>query len=187
VYGWFTEGFDTRDLKEARRCSMSCTPDQSNFRNGLLIYQDLVNSLISCLVIRLPKNVSIMGRLFEAGVFCEGPAMDTRRSYYVHSKQDDFAEPSPDANRLDFNDIPFVMPANDNMRTKDRLSARCGSLLYRLMRSIASVGRTKPMSNVVRSTLQAASQELIAKLVKAGYLYPSQCMTRSLLRTQLLD
>jgi hypothetical protein len=23
VYGWFTEGFDTRDLKEARRCSMS--------------------------------------------------------------------------------------------------------------------------------------------------------------------
>jgi predicted ATPase len=24
VYGWFTEGFDTRDLKERRRCSMSC-------------------------------------------------------------------------------------------------------------------------------------------------------------------
>ena len=22
VYGWFTEGFDTLDLKEARRCSM---------------------------------------------------------------------------------------------------------------------------------------------------------------------
>ena len=27
VYGWFTEGFDTRDLKEAP-CSMSCTPEQ---------------------------------------------------------------------------------------------------------------------------------------------------------------
>jgi hypothetical protein len=78
--------------------------------------QDLVSSLISCLVIRLPKNLSVMGRLFGVGVFCEGPAMDTRRSYYLHSKQD-------------FNDIPFVMPANDNMRAKDRLSARCGSLL----------------------------------------------------------
>jgi hypothetical protein len=34
--------------------------------------------------------------------------------------------------RLDFNDIPFIMPANDNSRTKDCLSARCGSLLRRL-------------------------------------------------------
>jgi predicted ATPase len=35
VYGWFTEGFDTLDLKEAKaRCSMSCTPD-NQFRNGL--------------------------------------------------------------------------------------------------------------------------------------------------------
>jgi hypothetical protein len=24
VYGWFTEGFDTLDLEEARCCSMSC-------------------------------------------------------------------------------------------------------------------------------------------------------------------
>ena len=38
VYGWFTEGFDTLDLKEARRCSMSCTPD-NHFRNGLLELQ----------------------------------------------------------------------------------------------------------------------------------------------------
>ena len=29
------------------------------------------------------------------------------------------------------------------------------------------------MSNVVRSSFQAASQELIAKLVKAGYLPPA--------------
>jgi len=29
------------------------------------------------------------------------------------------------------------------------------------------------MSNVVRSSFQAASQELIAKLVKAGYLRPA--------------
>ena len=31
------------------------------------------------------------------------------------------------------------------------------------------------MSNVVRSSFQAASRELIAKLVKAGYLRPVQC------------
>jgi hypothetical protein len=36
--------------------------------------------------------------------------MDTRRSYYLHSKHDDFAEPAADASRLDFNDIPFVVP-----------------------------------------------------------------------------
>jgi predicted ATPase len=27
VYGWFTEGFDTLDLKEARPGSISCTAD----------------------------------------------------------------------------------------------------------------------------------------------------------------
>ena len=35
VYGWFTEGFDTLDLKEAKACSMSCTPDH-RFRNPRL-------------------------------------------------------------------------------------------------------------------------------------------------------
>jgi hypothetical protein len=57
--------------------------------------------------------------------------MDTGRSCYLHS-QDDYAEPSPDANRLDVNDIPFVMPANDNM-----WPARRGSLLYRLIAQLA--------------------------------------------------
>jgi hypothetical protein len=42
------------------------------------------------------------------------------------------------------------------------------------------------MSNIV-SFPQAASQELIAKLVKAGYLQPAYAMTRSPLRTQLVD
>jgi hypothetical protein len=59
--------------------------------------------------------------------------MDTRRSYYVHSKRDDFAESAEDASRLDFDDVPFVRPANDNLRTKDRLSTRCGNLLRRLV------------------------------------------------------
>jgi len=57
----------------------------------------------------------------------------TGRSYYLHSRQDDFAEPTADGSRLDFDDIPFIVPANDNLRTKDRLSARCGSLLRRFI------------------------------------------------------
>jgi hypothetical protein len=59
--------------------------------------------------------------------------MDTRRSFYLASREDDFAESAADASRLDFNDIPFIMPANDNLRTKDSLSARCGILLRRLI------------------------------------------------------
>ena len=59
--------------------------------------------------------------------------MDTRRSFYIEFRHDDFAEPQVDAARLDFNDIPYITPANDNLRAKDRLSARCGSLLRRLI------------------------------------------------------
>ena len=66
---------------------------------------------------------------------------------------------------------PFIIPANDNVRSKDRLSARYGSLLRRLI----ALPSTRTMTNVVRSSLQAASHELIAKLVKAGYLRPALC------------
>jgi hypothetical protein len=45
--------------------------------------------------------------------------MDTRRSFYLASREDDFAEPAAQPNRLDVNDIPFVTPAKDNLRTKD--------------------------------------------------------------------
>ena len=58
--------------------------------------------------------------------------MDARRSFCLVSKEDDFAEQPADFSRLDFSDIPFIRPANDNLRTKDRLSARCASLLRRL-------------------------------------------------------
>ena len=34
IYRCLTEGFDTLDLKEAKACSRSCTPD-NQFRNGL--------------------------------------------------------------------------------------------------------------------------------------------------------
>jgi hypothetical protein len=59
--------------------------------------------------------------------------MDTRHSYYLHRRQDDFAELAADTSRLDFNDIPFIVPANDNLRTKEGLSAGCGNLLRRLI------------------------------------------------------
>ena len=59
--------------------------------------------------------------------------MDTRRSYYLASKQDDFTEPASEEDLVDFTDVPYVIPANDNTRIKDRLSARCGALLRRLI------------------------------------------------------
>jgi hypothetical protein len=58
--------------------------------------------------------------------------MATSRSYYLNSRQDDFAESAADTGTVDVIDIPYVMPANDNSRTEDRLSARCGILLRHL-------------------------------------------------------
>jgi hypothetical protein len=74
-----------------------------------------------------------MIKIAGVGELCEGPAMDTRRSFYLVPGQDDFAEPGADASRLDYDDIPYIMAANDNFHVKDRLSARCGALLRRLI------------------------------------------------------
>lgn len=57
--------------------------------------------------------------------------MDKRRSFCLTSRQDDFGE-SPVGNGW-VADIPYVMPANDNVRTQGRLSAHCGVLLRRLI------------------------------------------------------
>ena len=59
--------------------------------------------------------------------------MDTRRSFYLAARQDDFDVRAPDEDWVDFTDIPYVVPANDNTRTKDRLSARCAALFRRLI------------------------------------------------------
>jgi hypothetical protein len=60
--------------------------------------------------------------------------MDTRQSFYLASRQDDFAELAADASQLDTGDILFVVPANDNLlRTKEKLLAQCGSWLRRLI------------------------------------------------------
>lgn len=59
--------------------------------------------------------------------------MDICRSFYLASPPNDFTELAIDANRLDFNNIAFVPPVNDNLLTKQRLSARCGCLLRRVI------------------------------------------------------
>jgi hypothetical protein len=59
--------------------------------------------------------------------------MDTRRSFYLAARQDDFDILAPDEAGGDLTDIPSVTPANDNTRTKDGLSTRCGALLRRLI------------------------------------------------------
>jgi hypothetical protein len=59
--------------------------------------------------------------------------MDTRRSFYLMSRQDDFSElDAVELDDIDISDIPWLIPANDNMPAKVRLTARCGALLRRL-------------------------------------------------------
>jgi hypothetical protein len=67
--------------------------------------------------------------------------MDTRRSYYLASRQDDVDLLAPDEVGADFTAIPYVTPANDNAPTKDRLSTRVGALLRRLIALQASLSR----------------------------------------------
>jgi hypothetical protein len=59
--------------------------------------------------------------------------MAASRSYYLNSRQDDFAESHAETGAVNINDIPYVTPANDDSRTKDRLSTRCGILIRRLI------------------------------------------------------
>ena len=67
------------------------------------------------------------------GRYGGGPAMDTRRSYYLQSNKDDFSELDSETGQFDTSDVPYVTPANDNAPTKVRLAARCGALLRRLI------------------------------------------------------
>jgi hypothetical protein len=60
-------------------------------------------------------------------------AMDTLPILLSCLPQDDFDFPTRNGDWVDTTDIPYVMVANDNVRTKDRLSARCGTLLRRLI------------------------------------------------------
>jgi hypothetical protein len=87
-----------------------------------------------CLPICLPKILNVWDATFlGVGCFVRGPVMDTRRSFYLASRRDDFVVPAPDESLVDLADIPHVTAANDNVQTKERLSARCGALLRRLI------------------------------------------------------
>ena len=69
--------------------------------------------------------------------------MDTRRSYYLQSNNDDFSELDAETRQFDTSDVPYVTPANDNAPTKVRLAARCGTLLCRLI-ALHRLGRRSP-------------------------------------------
>jgi hypothetical protein len=105
--------------------SQSVPGGPSGRQDALLRIKSLVRSN------SLPKNLRTMGGLYGVGVFARGPVMDTRRSYYLASRQDDFDVPA--SGWVDSADISYVTPANDNLRAKDSLSARCGSLPRRLI------------------------------------------------------
>jgi hypothetical protein len=59
--------------------------------------------------------------------------MDTRRSFYLAARRDDFDMSTPDEVGVDLTDILYITPANDNTRTRDRLSTRYGAFLRRLI------------------------------------------------------
>jgi hypothetical protein len=68
--------------------------------------------LLLAYTFRLFKNLSLMVvEWCGVGVLCEGPVMDTRRSFYLAPGQDDFAESAPDACRVNYNDIPYITAA----------------------------------------------------------------------------
>jgi hypothetical protein len=93
-----------------------------------------MSSATPCLLFRLPENPNVWKvAIWVSMRFVRGPVMDTRRSFYLAARQDDFDVSTPDDAQVDFSEIHFITPANDNARTKDRLSTRCGALLRRLI------------------------------------------------------
>jgi hypothetical protein len=59
--------------------------------------------------------------------------MEARRSFYLCSKQDDFAEFPAEPNRSKDVDIPYATPSNDNVPARAVLLERCRALLRRLI------------------------------------------------------
>ena len=58
--------------------------------------------------------------------------MDARRSFYLGSRQDDFDMAAQDnKGRVNCTDIPYVVPANDNVPTRN-VTSRVGAALRHL-------------------------------------------------------
>ncbi len=68
--------------------------------------------------------------------------MDARRSFYLAPGQDDLADLAPDVTCLGYHGVTYTVAGNDNIRVKDRLSARCGALLRHLLDLRRFSGRT---------------------------------------------
>ena len=81
--------------------------------------------------------------------------MDTRRSYYLAHRQDDFAEAPASAGGLVSYEILYATPANDNSPIKARLSARCRSFFWYL---IALMARRADGRSVCNPTRRIAAQ-----------------------------
>jgi hypothetical protein len=64
--------------------------------------------------------------------------VDTRRSYYLAHRQDDFAEPPAGIHKPQPCEILCVTPANDNSPWKPRLSAR----LWLVFRHLVAMHRS---------------------------------------------
>jgi siroheme synthase (precorrin-2 oxidase/ferrochelatase) len=71
-------------------------------------------------------------------VVCVGTSMAECRSFYLESKQNDFAETPEGVSRLD-HDILIVDAANDNEPTNKRLEARARALLNRLVTTLRNL------------------------------------------------
>jgi hypothetical protein len=59
--------------------------------------------------------------------------MDTRRSYYLAHREDEFGKAPADAGKLYAHEILYAAPANDNSLSKTSLSVRCRTFLQRLL------------------------------------------------------
>ena len=84
--------------------------------------------------------------------------MEKCRSFYLDCKQHDFGEPIEEASRLDFTDIPFIDPANDNELTRVPLSVRSRALLRRLLATFAVL---KPRHAISKGLIQSLEESSI--------------------------
>ena len=73
--------------------------------------------------------------------------MDTRRSYYLAHRRDDFGEAPAGAGGLVSYEILYATPANDNSPIKARLSVRCRSLFRQIVALMARWADGRRISN----------------------------------------
>jgi hypothetical protein len=78
------------------------------------------------------ENFAIHRRM-QRGRLGRGPTVDTRRSYYLAPRQDDFAEALAGIHKPQSCEILCATSANDNSPWKPRLSARVWTLFRHLV------------------------------------------------------